>query len=125
MPRLDIRRLASVDMYGTAGSRLRRRVIVAEFVFGAVVGTALGVVVAITSSGLGWRLFGIWLAGACLNYVPLALHALSLLPGHRLEAELADVDTGSELRHYTVAQLWIAVPLLFAALGLLQLPQPR
>ena len=27
----------------------------------------------VDASTLGWQLLGIWIAGACLNYVPLAL----------------------------------------------------
>jgi hypothetical protein len=120
MPRVDVRRLAAVDMHGLRGTSLRRRVIVAEFVLGALGGVALGVLVAATGSSLGFRLFGAWIAGACLNYVPLSIHAISLLPERRLERELAGVDVPAELRHYTKAQLWIAVPLLFVALDLRQ-----
>jgi hypothetical protein len=118
--RLEIRRLAAVDMWGGHGTRRRRAIIVAEFVLGATVGTALGLLLAITASELVWRVLGAWIAGACLNYVPLALHAISLYPGRRLEAELSGVDVRGELRYYTAAQLWIAVPLLFVALDLLQ-----
>lgn len=122
--RLDVRRLAAVDMFGGRGTRRRRIVVVSEFVLGAVCGTVLGLVAATATSSLGWQVFGAWVAGACLNYVPLALHALSLLPGRRLEAELEGVDVRSELRYYTAAQLWIAVPLLFVALALVQLRRP-
>jgi hypothetical protein len=118
--RLDVRRLAAVDMWGTRGTRRRRAIILAEFVLGATVGPALGILLAITGSGLLWRILGAWLAGACLNYVPLALHAIGLYPGRRLEAELSDVDVTGELRYYTAAQLWIAVPLLFVVLDLVQ-----
>ena len=121
MLRVDIRRLAAVDMYGARGTRRRRRVIVAEFVLGAVVGTAIGLAVAIGFPGAGWVVFGAWLTGVSLNYAPLAIHAVSLFPGHRLEAELAGVDIGRELRHYTVVQFWIAVPLLFVVLAVAQL----
>jgi uncharacterized membrane protein len=122
--RLDLRRLAAVDMHGARGSLLRRRVIVAEFVLGAVVGTALGVAVAASASSAGWRVFGLWLVGACVNYVPLALHAISLSRPGRLDAELAGVDVPDELRYYTKAQLWIAVPALFVVLGVTQLGRP-
>jgi hypothetical protein len=121
MVAIDIRRLAAVDMHGAGGTTPRRVVIVAEFVLGAVAGTALGVVVATAGPALGWRLFGAWIAGACLNYVPLALHAVSLARRGRLDAELADADLERELRHYTKAQIWIAVPLLFVGLAVLQL----
>jgi hypothetical protein len=118
---LDVRRLAAVDMHGARGTALRRRVIVAEFVLGAVLGTALGVVATASASAIGWRLFGLWIATACLNYVPLALHAISLLRPGALDAELAGVDVGQELRYYTKAQVWIAVPLLFVVLAIAQL----
>ena len=117
--RLDVRRIAAVDMWGSRGTRRRRAIIVAEFLLGATVGLALGLLVATTGSGL-WRVLGVWIAGACLNYIPLALHAISLFPGRRLEAELSGVDVRGELRHYTAAQFWIAVPLLFVALDLVQ-----
>lgn len=118
---VDVRRLAAIDMHGWRGTRLRRTLIVTEFVAGAVGGTAIGVLVIADAGGLGWRLFGLWLVGISLNYVPLALHALSLLPPGRLTAELAGVDIPAELRHYTTAQLRVVVPLLFVLLALVQL----
>jgi hypothetical protein len=118
--RIDVRRLAAVDMYGTHGTQRRRRIIVAEFVLGAVVGTGIGVAIAVTAPSLGWRVFGAWIAGACVNYVPLALHALDLSRPGRLAAELDGVDVPAELRYYTKAQFWIAVPLLFIVLALAQ-----
>ena len=121
MPRFRIRRLAAVDMYGAHGTALRRAVIVSEFLAGAVVGTGIGVFAAVSASGLAWLLFGVWIAGACLNYVPLALHALSLLRPGALNAELRDTDVTEQLRYYTRVQVWIAVPLLFVALAIAQL----
>jgi hypothetical protein len=119
MPRLDIRRLTAVDMYGAIGSHLRRRVILAEFVLGAVVGCALGALVLLTSDGL-MAVFGGWVLGACLNYVPLSVHAIDLSGRGALERELRGVDIRAELRYYTKAQVWIAVPLLFIALAIAQ-----
>jgi hypothetical protein len=118
---VDVRRLAAVDMHGVQGTRLRRAVIVAEFVVGALGGTALGVFLTSADAGLGWRIFGAWIVGATLNYAPLALHAFDLLRPGRLAAELEGVDIRQELRHYTAAQLWIAVPLLFVVLAAVQL----
>ncbi len=123
--RVDVRRLAAVDMHGARGTRIRRVAILIEFVLGALGGTALGALVAAEASALGWRLFGIWLAAACLNYVPLALTALSLSWDGRLEAELAGVDVRRELRRYTLLQFWIAVPLLFAVLAVAQRPMAQ
>jgi hypothetical protein len=85
-----------------------------------VAGTFLGVLVAVSTSSLGWFLFGVWLAGIGLNYVPLALHALSLSPRGKLENELADADVRRELRRYTRTQFWLAVPLLLLVLAVAQ-----
>lgn len=112
-----MRRLAAVDMYGAAGTLLRRRLILAEFLLGVCGGIVLGGWVAGTGSGLGWRLFGVALIGIGLNYVPLAVHAVLLSPAGRLETELDGVDIPGELRHYTSVQLWIMVPGLTAVLG--------
>ncbi|MFC8520997.1 hypothetical protein [Streptomyces sp. NPDC057257] len=110
--RVDVRRLAAVDMYGAAGSRLRRRVILAEFLSGAVGVPAVGVLVVRSGGAVGWGV-GLWLVGMGLNYLPLAVHAVSLSRPGALERELTGVNVPDELRHYTVAQFWVAVPLLF------------
>jgi hypothetical protein len=121
---VDVRRLAAVDMHGAYGRPWRRWVIVAEFLTGATVGVALGVYVTAVAHGWG-RLIGLWVAGACLNYVPLAAHALDLTRPGRLDRELAGVDIPAALRHYTTRQLWVAVPLLFWPLALRQWRAPR
>ena len=114
---LDVRRLAALDMHGGAGRRLRRRVILAEFILGALGCTSLGLFGVIGGGVLGWRIFGAWIVGIGLNYGVLALHALSLSRPGALEAELASVDLGRELRRYSYLQFWLAVPLLFAVLA--------
>jgi ABC-type Fe3+-siderophore transport system permease subunit len=118
---LDVRRLAALDMHGLAGARMRRRVILAEFVLGAVGCIVIGLLTATRAPGTGWRVIGVWLAGIGVNYVALALHAMSLSRTGALDAELAGVAVGSELRRYTYLQLWIVVPLLLAVLAALQL----
>jgi len=117
---VDVRRLAALDMHGLAGSSLRRRFILAEFVLGAAGCVVVGLLTASRASGAGWRVFGVWLAGIGVNYVALAVHAVSLSRSGTHEAELAGVDVASELRRYTYLQAWTAVPLLLAALTLLQ-----
>jgi hypothetical protein len=121
MPRLNVRRLAAVDMYGTAGARWRRRVIVAEFIVGAVGGIASGLRIALSSPTVGGWLFGAWLIGMGANYLVLALHAVSLSRPGALDTELAGVDVRAELRYYSLAQLWLAVPLTVAVFALAQL----
>jgi hypothetical protein len=80
---------------------------------GALAGVPLGVAVAATADGTAGRVLGGWVAGACLTWVPLAWHALDLSRPGRLDRELAGVDVPAALRHYTLAQLWVAVPLVF------------
>ena len=114
---LDVRRLAALDMHGLAGTRLRRGVILAEFIAGAVGCVVVGLLTATRTPAWGWRVVGVWLAGIGVNYAVLTLQALSLSRPGALDAELAGVDVGTELRRYTVLQLWIAVPLLLVALA--------
>ncbi|MFG1840352.1 hypothetical protein [Micromonospora sp. NPDC049175] len=113
---LDVRRLAAIDMWGSAGVQWRRWVILAEFLLGVVGAGALGVLS--VSSGGGLRtVVGWWLIGLAVNYVPLSVHALTLIRPGALEAEIRGVDVPGELRHYTTAQLWVVVPLLVAVLA--------
>lgn len=56
-----------------------------------------------------WSAVGVWLVGAGVNYVPLALNAPSLSAASRLEEEIgqADIRAGAQ-------QFWIAVPFAVA-----------
>ena len=110
MAGMNVRRLAAIDMYGARGTTRRRRIILAEFVAGAVGLVVFGSWLAAYASGAG-RVLGIWMIGAGLNYAPLARYAIALSRPGALDAELAGVDTGRELRRYSVLQLWIVVPL--------------
>jgi hypothetical protein len=117
MAHLEVKRLAAADMWGTAGSPRRRRIIRAEFFVGALGCTALGVLVIL--AGRGWWLAnGALLLGIGANYVPLALSAQSLSRPGALEREVAGLDRRGELRRASVQQLWILVPgaLVVAAL---------
>jgi hypothetical protein len=57
---LNVRRLVAVDLYGTAGSAWRRRLIPAEFVIGAAGCTLLGVLILMSAGGWGLALGGGW-----------------------------------------------------------------
>jgi hypothetical protein len=114
----DARRLAAPDMWGTAGSSLRRRVIRAEFVVGAIGCTALGIPALVAARTALWFALGVWLVGAGANYVPLALYAQSLAAPGRLEAEVGDEDVRTELRRVGRQQFWIAVPFAVAVAAL-------
>ncbi len=117
MASMNVRRLAAIDMYGARGTMRRRRIILAEFAAGAVVSVAFGIWLTANASGLGGRVLGIWVIGAGLNYAPLAAYAITLSRSGALNAELAGVDTGQELRRYSVLQLWIFVPLSLVVLA--------
>ena len=117
MAGMNVRRLAAIDMYGAQGTTRRRRIILTEFVAGAVVSVAFGIWVAAYASGPGGRVLGIWMIGAGLNYAPLAAYAIALSRPGALNSELAGVDTGRELRRYSVLQLWIFVPLSLVILA--------
>ncbi len=113
---MNVRRLAAIDMYGTRGTARRKRIILTEFIAALAATVALGTWLVIDASGLGTRIFGIWLIGADLNYAPLAAFAISLSRPGALEGELANVETDRELRRYSVLQLWILVPLSLIAM---------
>jgi hypothetical protein len=112
---MDVRRLAAVDMWGTRGTMRRRRVVLAEFLAGAIVITAVGAWIATRASSAGLTVFGTWVLCVGLNYVPLAAYAIKLSRHGALEAELADVDVLRELRRYGGLQLWLLVPLSLVA----------
>lgn len=112
----SVRRFAALDMYGTAGTERRRRLVTAEFVLGT---TALLLVGGAMLMHGGW-LWGAWLLGCGLSYGALAVHAATLYPRGRLEAALDGVDIRSELRRYSVAQLLLLVPALIAVVALAQ-----
>lgn len=107
---MNVKRLAAIDMYGAEGTMRRRRIILAEFLAGAVILVALGLWIVARGTSLGGRVLGIWMIGAGLNYVPLAAYAIALRRPGALSAELAGVDTSRELRRYSVLQLWLLVP---------------
>jgi hypothetical protein len=115
----NVRRLAALDMWGSAGTSRRRQLIRAEFVIGATGCTMLGVLA--LARGSGWQVaIGFWLVGAGVNYVPLVLHAWSLSRTGALEGELKGLDISHELRRAGVRQFWIAVPFAVAVAAIMQ-----
>lgn len=122
---IDVRRLAAVDLYGRRGARRRRRLILAEFVLAAIDIPLLGLATLLAASSAPWVLFGAYLTGIGLNYVPLALHAISLSRAGKLDDELAGVDVGAELRRYAAKQFLISIPLLLLILGAVQFAMSR
>lgn len=114
--RWEVRRFAALDMYGVAGTRRRRRIVVVEFVVGAVGMLLAGGVLTVHGA---WP-WGLWLLGCGLGYGALAVHAVTLYPSHRLEAELDGVDILAELRRYGAAQLLLFVPGLVVIVAVAQ-----
>jgi hypothetical protein len=117
--RIDVRRLAALDMYGTRGTRRRRRIILGEFALGTLGCGALGAW-ALSWGGAVGVIFGVWLLGLAANYLPLTVHVLTLWREPALEVELAGVDLQAQLRSYTRAQVWVLVPFWVAGLALAQ-----
>ncbi len=115
---VDVRRLAAVDMHALSGTNLRRRLIIAEFLSGAIGGAAIALFVLFTSDSALGTAVAAYAFGVAANYVPLAAYALSMRSAGRLRRELAGVDLQAELRHYTRAQFLVFVPLLLVWLAL-------
>src|SRR5262245_48143370 len=111
MSAVDVRRLAAIDMYGTRGTTRRRRIILTEFIAGAIVMIGFGVWLTAARGTAFDRALGIYIALAGLNYVPLPLYAVALSRPGALDQELSGVDTFWEIRRYGLLQLWIFVPL--------------
>lgn len=117
--RLDVRRLAALDMHGTRGTLRRRRVILAEFGLGVVGAAVLGIWLLIRGGTVG-IVFGVWLLGLAANYLPLTVHVLALWRSEALQAELEGIDLRGQFSYYTRAQVWVLVPFWIAGLAILQ-----
>jgi len=107
-------------MHGVKGTSFRRRVIIAEFVLGAIGGIGIGLLLMLSTGGAAGIIVGVWAIGIGANYVPLALHTLALRNPADLRAELAGADIRGELRRYTGTQFWVFVPFLLVGLALAQ-----
>jgi hypothetical protein len=103
-------------MHGTYGSMRRRRIILAEYLFGAV--ASLGIGGYLAASAAGWTAaIGWYVVGVGINYVALAAHAIDLSRPGVLDCELADANLRADFGFYTRAQMLLFVPLLVAVLA--------
>jgi hypothetical protein len=114
---MRVERLAALDLHGVRGAPFRRRIVLTEFFLGVLVSVALGCWLLARAHSATGRAVGIWVLGAGLNYAPLAGYGFALLRPGALEAELAGVEIQSELRRYSVLQLWIFLPLSLVVLS--------
>lgn len=113
----EVRRLAVIDLYGARGTARRRRLVRAEFAAAFALGIGLGLWVLVRGGPAGW-VIGLALIGIGLNYLPLAVHALTIRPA-RLSAEVAAMDDfAGQVRYYATAQARLLVPGLVAVLAL-------
>lgn len=114
----NVRRFTALDMFGTAGTLRRRRIIRAEFVIGCPAVLAVAVLTLLN----GHPLLGGWFLSVAVNYLPLAAHSVSLFPPGRLEAELAGVDdVRSQLTRASAIQVLLFVPFLVGLTAAVQL----
>jgi hypothetical protein len=109
-----VRRMAAIDMFGSRGTRFRRRIVTVEFLAAPALAGVLGALFVVRGAPVLWS---VELIGDGLNYVPLALHAIGLSGATRLDAELAGVDIQRELRRYGPTSLLLFVPGLIFLFG--------
>ena len=113
---IEIRKLAAVDM-----AWLGARIIVPEYVLGVAAPLAFGLVsfAGGLSAGSWFQIvFGLWLLGIGVNYVPLLLYALAIARAGTVEAE--GRPEIARARRYGAQQVVILVPLLVAAVAIAQ-----
>jgi hypothetical protein len=114
--KFSVRRLTALDMHGATGGPVRRRVVTAEFFAVLALALVLGPLLAARRAPWPWL---IEIAGAGLNYVPLAIHAVRFSRSGAVERELAGVEIRSAFRRYGAANLLLFVPGLIFALALM------
>jgi hypothetical protein len=114
---IDLRKLAAVDV-----AFLGSRFILTEFSFGVFVSLGLGVLTLVRIASLGGIIIGTYLLCIGINYVPLLLHAISLVRHGTARQEIADElhDKRRMFRKYRRQSLLLLVPLALPILTLVQ-----
>ena len=109
MTRLDVKRLAVLDMWGTAGTSRRRRLIRAEFLVGVIGCTGLGVYVLATGSGWMTALWDRSIVSVTEIRGPLASGARYrethrvFLRAHAIELEVTEYEPTRRIAYRTVS----------------------
>lgn len=118
----NFRRLAAIDI-----AFLGFQVILAEFLCGAVLSTALGAWVLLRSHSHWQVALGIYLLGLGMNYLPLVVFALSVGSRQNARLELASelADQRRAMSKYRRLSLLLLVPFLVPLLILIQGRSPR
>ena len=114
---IDLRRLAAVDI-----AFLGSRFILAEFSIGVVGSLCLGVLTLVRTHSLGGTVLGAYLLCMGVNYVPLLLHAISLVRHGTAQEEIADElpEKRKMFRKYRRQSLLLLVPLVVPILAIIQ-----
>jgi uncharacterized protein len=114
---IDFRKLAAVDIVF-----LGSRIILTEFSLGVFGSFALGVVALLRSHSLGGIALGAYLLFIGINYMPLLLHAISLVRRNGAQDEIADElrDKRRMFRKYRRQSLLLLVPLAVPILALVR-----
>jgi hypothetical protein len=114
---INIRRLAAVDL-----AFLGPWIILPEFALGVLAPIGLGILTLWRSESAFGTLLGVYLAALGLNYVPLLLHAMSIVRHDTAHAEIA-AEAGDRtllFRKYRRQSLWLLVPLVVPIVALVQ-----
>jgi hypothetical protein len=115
-PPNNLRRLAAIDIFF-----LGYRLIVGEYVCGALFSTALGVFILIRGHSLWQATLGTYLICLGINYIPMIICALEIRSRTRAQAEIADelADGKAAMAKYRAVSLLLLVPLatMFIAAG--------
>jgi|SRR6516162_9381900 hypothetical protein len=114
---VNVRRLAAVDLLG-----LGPKIIIPEFMLGAVGAVVLGTLTLVRSGSVGTTAFGVALIGFGTNYVPLLIHAIGLVRGSGVEEAIADeaCDRRALYAKYRKQSLWLLIPFVVGIAGLSQ-----
>lgn len=118
---VNIRKLAAIDI-----SFLGPWVILTEFAIGVLGPFVLGGLTLRMALRHGWplnlTLFGTYLLSLGLNYIPLLLHAVSLVLSQSVSDEIADElsDRRIAFRKYRRQSLYLLVPLVVPIAAILQ-----
>lgn len=106
---IDPRKLAAVDIVF-----LGPKIILAEFAIGILGPILLGILTLRKSHSMGGMIFGVYLLLIGINYVPMLIHAISIVKNGMGRDEIAGEleDKQRMFRKYRKQSLYLLVPLV-------------